>query len=211
MGSLSCGGSAGASPSRCLPRRFYCTANRTFPKLIRRSQYPSDHAPRSRFSPVSPMRRSTLHRLLRKSVALVAIAVMAGLQPMLSACTCGLAVPQSAAEATVEAESCCAGCCSASSDSLEASGSTCCDATSQGPQRCDDCSCCDAAEESPLPPSTTSVQDDTHSASVAHLAIFPTAFHSGLNGAAWHNAFDLTSPGRPPGIRLHALLSVWQI
>ena len=157
------------------------------------------------------MRRSALHRLLRKSVALVAIAVMGGLQPMLSACTCGLAVPQAAAEATVEAESCCSGCCSASQDSSEASGSTCCDATSQGPQHCDDCSCCDAAEESPLPSPATSVQDDSHSAPVAYLAILPTAFHSGLNGTAWHNAFDLTSPGGPSGVRLHALLSVWRI
>jgi len=156
------------------------------------------------------MRRSTLHRLMQKCIALVAIAVMGGLQPMLSACTCGLAVPQATAEATVEAESCCSGCCSASKDSSEASGSTCCDATSQGPQHCDDCSCCDAAEESPLPSPATSVQDESHSSPIAYLAILPTAFHSGLNGVAWHNAFDLTSPGGPPGIRLHALLSVWR-
>lgn len=157
------------------------------------------------------MRRSTLHRLLRKSVALVAIAVMGGLQPMLSACTCGLAVPQSAAEATVEAESCCSDCCSVSKDASETSGSTCCDVTGDGLRHCDDCSCCDAAEESPLPSTTASIQDDSHSAPVAYLAILPTAFHSGLHGVAWHNAFDLASPGGPPGIRLHALLSVWRI
>ena len=155
------------------------------------------------------MRLSTLHRLMQKCVALVAIAVMGGLQPMLSACTCGLAVPQAAAEATVEAESCCSGCCS-TSDSSESSASECCDATSPGTHTCDDSGCCDAAEKSPLPSSITTVQDDSQSSPIAHVAIVPNAFHSGLNGVAWHNAFDLSSPGGPPGIRLHALLSVWR-
>lgn len=145
---------------------------------------------------------------MQKCVALVAIAVMGGLQPMLSACTCGLAVPQAAAEATVEAESCCSGCCS-TSDSSETGASECCDATSPGTHNCDDCGCCDAAEESPLPSSITTVQD-SQSSPLAHVAIVPNAFHSGLNGVAWHNAFDLSSPGGPPGIRLHAFLSVWR-
>jgi hypothetical protein len=146
-----------------------------------------------------------------KCVALVAIAVMGGVQPMLSACTCGLSVPQVAAEATVEAESCCSGCCPAS-ESSETGLSECCSATGPGSQNCDDCSCCVAAEKSPLLPSTTSIQDDGSSAPIAQLAILPASIHSGLNGAAWHNAFDLSSPpGGSPGVRLHALLSVWRI
>ena len=137
------------------------------------------------------------------------IAVMGGLQPMLSACTCGLAVPQAAAEEKVEAKSCCSGCCS-TSDASESEASACCDAANSGTHGCDDCHCCVAAEKSPLLPTTTSLQDDLQSSPFANVAIIPNAFHSGLNGVAWQNAFDLISPGGPPGIRLHALLSVWR-
>ncbi|MBL9161348.1 MAG: hypothetical protein JNL18_01265 [Planctomycetaceae bacterium] len=158
------------------------------------------------------MRRSTLHRLTQKCIALVAIAVIGGVQPMLSACTCGLTIPQSVVEAAVETEHCCSGCCTTSAaEASETTGSECCGSTGDGPSNCDDCGCCVAAEKAPLLPTTTTVQDDGHSAPIAYLAIVPTAFHSGLHGVAWHNAFDLTSPGGPPGIRLHALLSVWRI
>ncbi len=155
------------------------------------------------------MRRATLHRLTQKCVALVAIAVMGGLQPMLSACTCGLSVPQAVAEATVEVESCCTGCCTKSAAS-DLGGSECCDTAGSDTHDCDDCGCCIAAEKAPLLPTPPSLQDDGHAGPIAPLAILPTSFHSGLNGAAWHNAFDLSSPGGTPGIRLHALLSVWR-
>jgi hypothetical protein len=46
----------------------------------------------------------------------------------------------------------------------------------------------------------------------AFLAPAPTAaINCGINGAAWATAFDLEAPGGPPGMRLHAYFSVWQI
>jgi hypothetical protein len=157
------------------------------------------------------MRRSTLHRLTQKCVALVAIAVMGGVQPMLSACTCGLAIPQSVFEAAVETEQCCSSCCKTSAvESSNPASSDCCSSSGGGPSNCDDCGCCVEAEKAPLLPSSTTVQDDGQSSPLAHPAILPNALHSGLNGVAWHNAFDLSSPGGTPGVRLHALLSVWR-
>lgn len=41
------------------------------------------------------------------------------------------------------------------------------------------------------------------------LAVAP-ALSCGLQGAAWSNAFDLAAFNGPPGLRLHAILSVWR-
>jgi hypothetical protein len=163
------------------------------------------------------MRRSTLHRLTTKFAALLAIAAVAIVQPMLSACTCGFLAAsgeQVAVSEKAELPPCCASRCS--QEASEAAPSCCgsgndCDSTAGGVHNCDDCSCCTSADESPLAPQITSSPTDHGSAPAVYLAALPTALHSGLNGAAWHNAFDLASPGGPPGIRLHALLSVWRI
>jgi hypothetical protein len=34
--------------------------------------------------------------------------------------------------------------------------------------------------------------------------------HLGLHGVHWQTAFDLMTDGAPPGLRLHALFSVWR-
>lgn len=196
-----------------LPTRFYCIAPRTILKMVRIgniSRY--DSALSDNFF----MRRSTLHRLTTKIAALLAIAAVAIVQPMLSACTCGLlAAPreQVATREKVEVPPCCASRCS--QEASEAAPSCCgspseCDSTAGGAHHCDDCSCCTSADESSLAPQTTSSPTDDGSAPAVYLAALPGVLHSGLNGAAWHNAFDLASPGGPPGIRLHALLSVWR-
>jgi hypothetical protein len=161
------------------------------------------------------MRRSQLHRLTTKIAALLAIAAVAIVQPMLSACTCGLlAAPseQVAASEKDELPPCCASRCS--QEASEAAPNCCgsgsdCDGAA-GAHNCDDCSCCNSADESSLAPQAASSPTDKASAPAVYLAALPKAFHSGLNGAAWHNAFDLSSPGGTPGVRLHALLSVWR-
>lgn len=154
------------------------------------------------------MRRSPLHRLMLRCVALLAIVVMGGVQPMLSACTCGFTIPQSFAEEAVELETCGSGCCSTESDD-DSTTATCC-GTDDAQSTCSDCHCCVAADKSPLPSTAGSLQ--SHDDSPALVAFVPSVapVHTGLNGVAWHNAFDLSSPGGPPGIRLHALLSVWR-
>ncbi|BBO35039.1 hypothetical protein [Lacipirellula parvula] len=156
------------------------------------------------------MRRSALHRLMLRCVALLAIVVMGGVQPMLSACTCGFSVPQSFAEEAVELEtSCCSSCCSTESKD-DAAAATCCSLGETG-ANCDDCDCCVSADNSPLPASsTTTVQADDSQQPLADLASSAIVAHAGLNGSAWHNAFDLASSGGVPGVRLHALLSVWR-
>ena len=161
------------------------------------------------------MRRSTLHRLTTKFAALLAIAAVGMVQPMLSACTCGFLASSSehvAAGEKAELPPCCASRCSQKASettpSCCGSGSDC-DSTA-GAHHCDDCSCCTSTDESSLAPQITSSPTDQGSAPAVYLAALPNAFHSGLNGVAWHNAFDLSSPGGPPGIRLHALLSVWR-
>ena len=155
------------------------------------------------------MRRSTLHRLMLRCVALLAIVVMGGVQPMLSACTCGFTVPQAFAEEAVELEtSCCSSCCATESTD-DAAASDCCSTGDSG-SNCDNCNCCAAAEKAPLLPTTASLQSHDDAPAFAALAPAVVPVHTGLNGVAWHNAFDLSSPGGPPGIRLHALLSVWR-
>ncbi len=61
----------------------------------------------------------------------------------------------------------------------------------------------------PAPASPTRVVDADLG---AFLLPAPTAaINSGINGAAWATAFDREAPGGPPGMRLHAYFSVWQI
>ncbi|WP_428306083.1 hypothetical protein [Lacipirellula sp.] len=154
------------------------------------------------------MRRSTLHRLMLRCVALLAIVVMGGVQPMLSACTCGFTIPQSFAEEAVELETCGGSCCSTESNS-ESTSATCC-SPGDTDSNCDNCDCCVAADKSPLPASPTTVQADDSHLALAYIAPSEVVAHAGLNGLAWHNAFDLASSGGMPSIRLHALLSVWR-
>jgi hypothetical protein len=161
------------------------------------------------------MRRARRHRLTTKFAALLAIAAVGIVQPALSACTCGmLAASPKSEEATKEKASppCCSSCCIPVAEEVSSdccgSGSHC-GSTAGGPHKCDDCSCCTSAEEYPLVPQVTSAPTDHDSLAAAYL---PTSslLQIGLNGAAWQNAFDLSSSGTPPGIRLHALLSVWR-
>jgi hypothetical protein len=163
------------------------------------------------------MRRSPLHRLTTKLAALLAVAAVGIVQPMLSACTCGFLAPQpeeQEAAKIAKLRACCSSCCSTEADeaavaSCCSSGNGCNSAAGDG-HPCDDGSCCVSAEEYPFNPQVSSSPIDDASTAVAYLAAPTSAFHCGLNGAAWHNAFDRTSPGGPPGIRLHALLSVWR-
>lgn len=153
------------------------------------------------------MRRSSLHRLPAKLATFLAIVAMGVVQPMLSACTCGVtALPQeTAAELTPAAPPCC---CSHECGKPVAESQ--CDAVACGSDGCEDCACSVSSAEYPLQtPSNSTLSDDapTH---VAYIPPAALAANIGLHGAAWHNAFDLTSLGGPPGIRLHALLSVWR-
>ena len=161
------------------------------------------------------MRRRTRHRLTTKIAALLAIAAVGIVQPALSACTCGMLASSQRAEAesVKEPAPCCSSCCTQPLQ-VEAIDGCCtpgssCGSTASGPHKCDDCSCCTSAEEHPLVPQIISAPTD-HGSLVAAYLPPSNLLQIGLNGAAWQNAFDLSSSGIPPGIRLHALLSVWR-
>lgn len=50
-----------------------------------------------------------------------------------------------------------------------------------------------------------------HGHDTAPCAGLAPLINCGLNGVTWANAFDLEAGSGPPGMRLHAILSVWQI
>jgi hypothetical protein len=52
---------------------------------------------------------------------------------------------------------------------------------------------------------------DAQSDSLLLAAAVPLIANYGIHGTPWATAFDLEAPGGLPGIRLHALLSVWRI
>lgn len=159
------------------------------------------------------MRRSTLHRLPAKLATLLAIVAMGVVQPMLSACTCGIAAASKRAESVESAEidspalppCCCSSLCE------EPAAASCCDAGGCGSDNCDDCACSVSSTEYPLPSPSNGAPTDDAPAQVVYIPAAALAANIGLHGAAWHNAFDLASLGGSLGIRLHALLSVWRI
>ena len=159
------------------------------------------------------MRRSTLHRLPAKVAALLAIVAMGVVQPMLSSCTCGVAAASTVAEAVESPEiappakppCCCSSVCE------EPAVASCCDAGGCGSDNCDECACSVSSAEYPLQSPSNGAPTDDAAAQVVYIPAAALAANVGLHGAAWHNAFDLASLGGSPGIRLHALLSVWRI
>lgn len=143
-----------------------------------------------------------MQRLAANFTAMLAAMAVALIQPGASACRCDAAGSGSCCSKPA-GPSCCSG------KSCQAEATSCCCTTGVPAADVVGCSCSAPAQDTPAtaPVSSTRILDSDGGALLAPL--FAVA-DLGLHGASWATAFDLEALGRPPGLRLHALLCVWR-
>lgn len=143
--------------------------------------------------------------LRRAVIAACTVAAVIVAPLSVGSCSCSVAAASPRSCPCAQKSCCCCEGCGAPS-----SADSCCEheTPTNTPRPCS-CSLSDEDALAVLGTSQTSLVEEGRDVSLA-VAV-PPGTDSGLNGRCWITAFDLTSPEAPPGIRLHALLRVWQI
>ena len=146
-----------------------------------------------------------LQRLARQLLAGTAALALLVAQPAFLQCPCLLASETAVEGCCGSAKASC--CCRSTGD--DSQQSCCCPPA--GPAGDDsDCTCTALLETPAAVPSAPVQVEHLDSNLGAAAAVPPFVLSCGLNGTAWSNAFDLAVLKGPPGLRLHALLSVWR-
>jgi hypothetical protein len=136
-------------------------------------------------------------------LAMAAIVTVALAQPLGSPCLCRADAIDVRCGESRESPCCCG-------ERYVAAVDNCCSSPEAAGNPAGGCSC--SAQPSNVPASTpTSTARVVEVDSTPHYLLAPAPLADiGLNGASWATAFDLEALGGLPGIRLHALLSVWR-